>query len=142
MVERYNSDIPTSPTELTSALDILGMEGGGNTVKQIDDALFPTGADFVQLIAKTRIPAGSQPFIDHILAVAIQTGKFKVPIATPDKSLNAGEALVIAHALTQIAIRGESRKEFTNVLRGIGGAMRAPFRMFRGRQSSYGANPL
>lgn len=139
---RGGSNIPASPSVLNDQLDIMGFGDQSTIVQQIDQGLHPEGDSFVELMVKTRVSPQTQPYIDHILSRAIQTGKFKVPVAD-GQQLNAAESLALAHSLTQISIRGESRGEFTKTLGGIGGAMRSPFRMFgQRRMSNYGGMPV
>lgn len=135
---RSSNNIPASPSVLDDSLDIMGFGDQSTIVQQIDKGLHPDGVSFVELMVKSRVSPQTQPYIDHILSRAIQTGKFSVPVAS-GKKLNAAESLALAHSITQIAIRGESRAEFTKTLGGIGGAMRSPFRMFgQRRMSNYG----
>lgn len=135
-MDRQN--VPASPSTLDESLDLLSFGDGSNVVKQIDEGMHPAGKTFIELIAKSRVSPLAQPFVDHINARAIQTGKFAVPVVGNHK-LNAAESLVVAHQISQIAIKGESRNEFTKVLTGITGIARSGFRMFGNRrQTNYG----
>lgn len=110
----------------------MGLGGGDTSIKQVDEALHPDGSNFISLIMKSRISAKHQPDFDHIIGSAIKSRKLNVP-AIPGQ-LNSAEAHVIAHAITQYALNGQSRNEFTRILGGFGNMISGGLNMFRGRR--------
>ena len=129
---------PSSPQELDKDLETVGFDSGGTHIKQVDEALHPDGTNFIELLLKTRIDPETQPQLDHLLSDAIQSGTIDLPFFK-GKNPNAVESLMAAHTMTQYAINGQSRFEFTKILAGLGNMITAPLRsMNRGGRSNYG----
>ena len=128
---------PSSPKELDTDLDTVGFDQGGTHIKQVDQALHPDGTSYVEMLLKTRIDPEIQPQMDHLIADAIMSGNVVLPFFK-DKSPNLVEALTAAHMMTQYAINGQSRFEFTKILAGLGNMITAPLRNMRGGRSNYG----
>jgi hypothetical protein len=138
-IEVVMSD-PSSPKELDDGLEVVGFDQGGTHIKQVDDALHPNGSNFIEMLLKTRIDPAIQPQLDHLLADAIMSGTIDMPFFK-GKNPNAVEALTASHVMTQYAIDGRSRFEFTKILAGLGNMITAPLRSGRGGGgggSSYG----
>ncbi len=131
--------LPSSPKELDEGLETVGFDQGGTHIKQVDEALHPDGTNFVEILMKTRIDPAVQPQMDHLLSDAIQSGTFDIPFFK-GKNPNAVESLLAAHAITQYAINGQSRFEFTKILAGLGNMITAPIRSMGrgGGRSNYG----
>lgn len=129
---------PPSPKMLEEQLDVVNFGGGDTSIQQIDVALHPNGSNFIELIMKSRIEPFMQPDIDHILGSAIKSGKLK--LESVGEKLNSAEAHVLAHAITQYAVNGQSRSEFTRILGGINSVVRDPMQLFRGKRKSYDSN--
>lgn len=127
---------PPSPKMLEEQLDMVNFGGGDTSIQQIDVALHPNGSNFIELIMKSRIEPSMQPDIDHIIGSAIKSGKLTLPSIQDDK-LNSAEAHVIAHSITQYAVNGQSRNEFTRILGGINSIVRDPLQLMRGKRKSY-----
>ena len=129
---------PSSPKELDSDLDTVGFDQGGTSIKQVDEALHPDGSSFVEMLLKTRIDPETQPQLEHLLSDSIMTGNIVIPFFK-GKTPNAVEALTAAHIMTQYALNGQSRLEFTKILGGLGNMITAPLRALRnGGRSNYG----
>ena len=137
----FPRNTPASPTTLDENLDVMNFGDGSNVVKQIDAGLHPDGKQFIELMVKSRVSAQAQPYLDHILARAIQTGKLEVPVVV-GKRLNMAEALALAHSVTQVSIRGESRHEFVRVLSGVAGIARGGMRFFGSRRQTQYGGPM
>ncbi len=129
--------LPSSPKELETDLETVGFDQGGTHIKQVDEALHPDGTNFVEMLLKTRIDPAIQPQMDHLLSDAFQNGTIDIGFFK-GKSPNAIESLTAAHIMTQYAINGESRFEFTKILAGLGNMITAPLRGMRGGKSNYG----
>lgn len=128
---------PSSPQELDDGLDTVGFDQGGTHIKQVDEALHPSGDNFIEMLLKTRIDPDIQASLDHLLSDAIMTGNITIPFFK-GKHPNSIEALAVAHIMTQYSINGQSRIEFTKILAGLGNMLTAPFRGMRGGRSNYG----
>ncbi len=128
---------PNSPKELDDSLETVGFDQGGTHIKQVDEALHPDGTNFVEMLLKTRVDPDIQPQLDHLLSDSIMTGNITLPFFK-GKTPNAVEALTAAHIMTQYAINGQSRFEFTRILAGLGNMLTAPLRNMRGGRSNYG----
>ncbi len=131
--------LPSSPEELDRDLETVGFDQGSTHIKQVDEALHPDGTNFVEMLLKTRVDPAIQPQLDHLLSDAFQSGTIVIPFFQ-GKNPNAIESLMGAHIMTQYAVNGQSRFEFTKILAGLGNMITAPLRNMRGGngRSNYG----
>ena len=103
--------------------DILGGDGGisfeegsfDTQIKQSDEALHPnTDRGILALALKSRINKRTKPYIDQILARAVQRGKLQ--LVPSEQKYNKAEALAMVDMVTSIALEGKGREDLIEIV--------------------------
>lgn len=98
--------------------DRVGAASPAHMVREIDNALHPSGDNLVVLIQKQRGDAETKPQRDHILSRSIMRGRLNKALGLKDDERpNALESMLLSDTINGVGTNGEGRLEFLDGLK-------------------------